>query len=662
MNKITVLGLNKERSSLLESLMGLGVVDIKQEEPSEEIRDKAHTPNVQNELTKIDSQLAELSRAIESLNRYVPVKKPMFSARRIVMEADYSGVMKHSEEVISQANRINQYEDEVSRMKGEENRLASLSNSLNPWLELEIPLDIINTRHTFCMTGSLSVTVDLNKTEEELGKACPEAILLRGRSDREHHYIAIIAHQAVEADVMSFLRNLGWNRITLREVEGTAKESKELFEKRLTDLNKAREEKLAAIKDLASERERLEVVSDGYRMERARIEARSRLVSTQRVFVLKGWLPADISEKVRDYLDKHFFCSVEIEEPEKDEAFPVLLKNGPIVEAISPIMNMYGVPSSSEIDPSAVMMPFYLFFFGLMLGDGGYGLIMALVTGIILKKFRLEDSTRRFIKLLFFCGLSTIFAGFLFGSWFGIAALSKYALWIVPTQTPELMMSWSILFGIIHMFVGLFMKALNLIRRGQIWDAICDVFFIYILFTGFVLTLLPYAPGINTSNLDGLVKIGNYLFIAGVGLVLLTHGRHSKNLFGKIFGGVGKLYDVVAFFGDCLSYSRILALGLASSIIGDIVNTLSMSFGGNVVIKVVAGGAIIIIGHTINFALNALGAYVHSCRLQFLEFFGKFLEGGGEPFKPFKANTQYIIVKTEISKFLNSGAKVRDIA
>ncbi len=662
MNKITVLGLNKERSSLLESLMGLGVVDIRQEEPSEEIRDKAHTPNVQNELTKMDSHLAELSRAIEILKRYVPVKKPMFSARRIVTEADYSGAMKHSEEVIGEANRINQYEDEVSRMKGEENRLNSLLHSLNPWLELEIPLNIINTRHTFCMTGSLGGTIDLGKVEEELGKACPEAVLLRGKSDREHHYIAIIAHQAGEAEVMSFLRNLGWNRINLRDVEGTAKESKELFEKRLEDLNKAREEKLAAIKDLASERERLEVVSDGYRMERARIEARSRLVSTQRVFVLKGWLPADISEKVKDYLDKHFFCTVEIEEPEKDEAFPVLLKNGPIVEAISPIMNMYGLPSSSEIDPSAVMMPFYLFFFGLMLGDGGYGLIMAIATGIILKKFRLEDSTRRFIKLLFFCGLSTIFAGFLFGSWFGIAALSKYALWIVPTQTPELMMSWAILFGIIHMYVGLFMKALNLIRRGQVWDAIFDVLTVYILFTGFVFILLPFAPGIDTSNLDGFVKVGTYLFIAGVVLLLLTQGRHSKNLFGKIFGGVGKLYDVVAFFGDCLSYSRILALGLASSIIGDIVNTLSMSFGSNVVIKVIAGGIILIIGHTINFALNALGAYVHSCRLQFLEFFGKFLEGGGEPFKPFKANTQYIIVKTEVSKFLNSGVKVRDIA
>ncbi len=662
MNKITVLGLNKERTALLDSLMGLGVVDIRQEEPNEEIREKAHSPNVQAELTKIDTQIADLNRALELLNRYVPVKKPLFSARKIVTEDDYFSVMRHSNEILGLAHRINHFEDELSRMKGEENRLSNLSQALIPWLELDIPLNILNTQHTFCMLGSLSSTLDLDKVEQELANTWSEAILLRGKTEKEHHYIAIIAHNSGEAEVMAFLRNYGWNRINLRDVEGTAKESKMLLESKLTDLQQSREEKIAAIKALASERERLEVVSDGFRMERARIEARSLLVSTKSVFVLKGWLPADVSEKVKDYLDKHFFCTVDIVAPEKDEAYPVMLKNGPIVEAISPIMEMYGLPSSSELDPSPVMLPFYLFFFGLMLGDGGYGLLLALGTGFALKKFRMEDGTRRFFKLLFLCGLSTIFAGFLFGSWFGIASLTKYALWIVPTQTPELMMSWAILFGIIHMYVGLFMKAVNYIRHGKIWDAICDVFFVYILFTGFVFILLPFAPGIDHSNLDGFVKIGTYLFIAGVALMLLTQGRHNKNLFGKIFGGVGKLYDIVGFFGDCLSYSRLLALGLASSIIADIINTLSMALGDNVIMKVFAGGAVLIIGHTINFAINALGAYVHSCRLQFLEFFGKFLEGGGEPFKPFKANTKYVIVKTEVSKFLNSGAKVRDIA
>lgn len=659
MNKIAVMGLTQERSALLESLMELGVVEIKQEEVSEYLQDKAHNPNVQTELLKIDSILADLSRSIDIIKRYMPEKKPMFYARRIVSEADYSSIMKHRDEALNYASQINRYEDEITSLKGDGNRLIATISSLNPWLELDIPLDITTTRHTFCTIGSLSSRTDLKEFEEALNKEYPEVILLKGTSDRDHHFTAIIAHQADEAEVTALLRNWGWNRITLRDIEGTAKDSKKRLERKIAALQAEREEKIEAIKVLASKREHLEVVSDGFRMEHARIEVKSRLISTRSVFLLKGWLPAGLSAKVKEFLDKHFFCSVEIDEPEKDEEFPVLLKNGPIVESISPIINMYGVPSSKEIDPSAVTMPFYIFFFGLMLGDGGYGIIIALVTGFILKKFRLEDSTRRFMKLLFFCGLSTIVAGFLFGSWFGIASLTKTALWIVPTEEPELMMSYTILIGIIHMYTGLFMKALNLIRRGQILDAIFDVFFVYIMLTGFVLSLLSYAPGLDTSNLGGLVKIGNYLFIVGVGLLLLTQGRKSKNIFGKIFGGLPKLYDVVAFFSDCLSYTRILALGLASSIIGDIVNTLSTSFGGNIIIRVIATGFIIIIGHSLNFALNALGAYVHSCRLQFLEFFGKFLEGGGEAFKPFKANTQYIIVQTNVSQFINSGIKSR---
>lgn len=656
MNKITLLGLVKERSSLLESLMSLGVVEINQEEPDEEIKGKAHNPQVQSELNKMDSSLSELTRAIEIINRYVPVKKPMFSTRRTVTEADYLAVMRHRDEILQNAYRINRSEDEVIKNKGEENRTKSLIESLKPWLELDIPVDIANTRNTFCMTGSLNGAIDLNNIEEALTEAFPEAILLRGKSTKEYHYVAIIAHNSVESEITTRLRDWNWNRIQLKDTRGTSRESLEHLEKRLSAINKEREDKISAIKELATERERLEVVSDGFRMERARIEAKSQMVTTKSVFVLKGWVPKELSSKVKEYLTKNYFCSVEIEEPAKDETFPVLIENGSFVESISPVLKMYGVPSSRELDPSPVMMPFFIFFFGLMLGDGGYGIIMALATGFILWKVKLEDHTRRFIKLIFFCGLATIVAGLLTGSWFGISAFAKTALWIVPTENPELMMSWAILFGIIHMYIGLFIKGLNLIRRGLIWDAIFDVLFIYILFTGFILSLITFAPGIDTSNLGGVVKVGNYLFIIGVILTVATQGRNSKSVFGKVFGGVGKLYDVIGFFSDCLSYTRLVALGLASSIIGDIVNTMSSSFGGNPVFGFIAGGLIVIIGHVINFGLNVLGAYVHSCRLQFLEFFGKFFEGGGEPFRPFKSDTKHIIVKTDVLKFLQSRA------
>lgn len=657
MNKITVLGLKEERSQLLKSLMDLGVVEITQEEPGEDIGEKAQNADVQDELNKIDTKLSILNRSLEILNSYVPVKKSFFSARRIVSEKDYNDAEKNRADVLEIAERINSCEDELTRLKGDEIRLTGLANSLEPWLDLDIPLDVTATRYAFCYTGSLAGNADVNFVKEALYSEFPEAEVLVARSDEDRHYIAVIGLKADEAGILNGLRNWSWNRITIRDTAGTAKETMARFVRQRESLEKEREVNLSLIKELAGKREALEIVLDSFHMERARIEAKARLVSTEFAFLMKGWLPEKLSDKIRDYLNDHFFCAIDIEAPAAGEEFPVLLKNGPIVESISPIIKMYGVPSSLELDPSFITFPFYIFFFGLMLGDGGYGLLISLFTGFILKKYRLEEGTRNFMKLLFFCGLATILAGFLFGSWFGIASLAKTAIWIVPTEQPELMMSYSILIGIIHMFTGLLMKALNLIRKGKILDAVFDVGFVYIMLTGFILSLLPFAPGLSIPSSSAIVQIGYKVFIVGVVLVLFTQGRNSKKITGKIFGGLPKLYDIVAFFSDCLSYTRILALGLASAIIGDIVNTLSAQLGNNIILKLTAVTLVLLFGHTLNFALNALGAYVHSCRLQFLEFYGKFLDGGGEAFKPLKANTKYVVVENALKTFLNSGTK-----
>ncbi|MGI6122866.1 MAG: V-type ATP synthase subunit I [Acetivibrionales bacterium] len=657
MNKITVLGLSEERSALLKSLLKLGVLEINQEEPQEDFGDKTYNINVLTELADIDENISQLERAIDILSRYAPVKKPFLSARRIISEADYNQKTKEIDKILSAATQIISAEDDLSKLKGEENNIRSQLDSIEPWLKLDIPLELTDTRYTFFQTGSLPGRIDVKALDENLKAEFPESGLLIVKSDEDIHYAIVFGMKVFETELMELLRGWGWNRITIREGQGTAQERKTRLKAELKNIEKKRENGKALIIELAKKREELEIISDALQAEKARVEAKSRLLSTKSTFLLKGWLPAEHSAKVEEYINKHFFCAVTIEEPAKDEEFPVLLKNGPIVEAINPIVEMYGLPSSLEIDPRAITLPFYIFMFGLMLGDGGYGILIALATGFALKKYRMEDSTRQFIKLLFLCGLSTILAGFLFGSWFGIASLAKTALWIVPTEKPELMMSYSILIGIIHMYAGMFMKALNYIRRGQILDAIFDVGFGYIMLTGFIMILLPFAPGLTIPSSSPIVQAGYYVFAIGVGLVLLTAGRSSKNIFGKIFGGLPRLYDIVGFFSDCLSYTRILALGLASAIIGDIVNTLATSFGDNFIIRITLTTAVLLFGHTLNFALNALGAYVHSCRLQFLEFFGKFLEGGGVAFNPFKAKTKYVVVDYESTQFLNSGSK-----
>ncbi|MGI6668970.1 MAG: V-type ATP synthase subunit I [Acetivibrionales bacterium] len=269
---------------------------------------------------------------------------------------------------------------------------------------------------------------------------------------------------------------------------------------------------------------------------------------------------------------------MDIREPAEDEEFPVLLENNGFAEAGEPVTTMYGLPNSREIDPNAVMAPFFVLFFGMMLSDGGYGLVMSLITGLALWKLKLDSGKRKFVKLLFFCGLSTVFWGIMFGGWFGISYFVKYAVWFDAGSNPELMLSWSLLFGVIHLYAGLGLKAANMIRRKQYLDALLDVGVWYVVFTGFAMFLLPMSRKWIRLKLLQLLKPVNMYWQSGAVLAILTQGRAKKNIFAKLFGGVASLYDIVGFFSDVLSYSRLMALGVATSIIASIINQMAFMF------------------------------------------------------------------------------------
>jgi V/A-type H+-transporting ATPase subunit I len=284
------------------------------------------------------------------------------------------------------------------------------------------------------------------------------------------------------------------------------------------------------------------------------------------------------------------------------------------------------------------MGPFYCFFFGMMVSDAAYGLVIALITGIILKKYKLEGTLAKMIKLFFFCGLSTLLWGSMFGGWFGDilpvvtgGRINIPPIWFNPLDDPMKLLIWSMIFGGIHLFTAMGIKAYMLIRDGKPFDAIFDVGSWYILLIGLPLLLLG----------GTLAQVGKYMAIIGAAMLILTQGRNDKNIIKRLLSGVLSLYDVTGYLSDVLSYSRLLALGLGTGVIASVINTLGTLFGFNV-LGIIVLVIVFIGGHTFNIAINALGAYVHSSRLQYVEFFGKFYEGGGKRFEPFKRNSKYI--------------------
>ncbi len=646
MNRITLLGMEDQRESLISSLMEFGAVEIS-DVSGEEYKEIAMHPRVQEELFHIDSKLSDIQAALEGLEKFCPAKKALFQSRRRISGQEFDNILKKQDEIWEVVESIKEYEQKLVDLKTEENRLENLHQSLLPWKGMGIPLEFTGTKKTGFLLGTIPSTILFDLIEQELQQKVPCTQINLVNSDRDLHYINLIYHREVEQECISYLKTRGLNRIVFPNIIGTVEENLAYIKKHTVQMNEQRDVIINKVKGMQDFRSSLEVLYDAVGMEKGRTEAMEKVLKTRKVFMIKGWVPENFANQAKELLESKYTVSVDIQKPEDDEEFPVLLENRGMAEAVEPVLTMYGLPNSREIDPNKVMAPFFILFFGLMLSDGGYGIIMSLLAGFVLWRFKLEDSTRKFMKLMLFCGLSTMFWGAMFGGWFGIEALVPYAIWFNMVEDPELMLSWSLLFGIIHMFVGIGVRAANLIRKKKYLDALFDAGFWYILFTGFAFYLLPFVPKVDQVKAAPLVEVGKYMLIIGAALLILTQGRDKKSIIGKFFGGISSLYDLISYLSDVLSYSRLLALGLATSIIASIVNQMSVMFDLPIVIKIVLAIMILLVGHMINFAINALGAYVHSCRLQYLEFFGKFFKGGGEAFNPLKANTKYIYVKTD---------------
>jgi V/A-type H+-transporting ATPase subunit I len=311
---------------------------------------------------------------------------------------------------------------------------------------------------------------------------------------------------------------------------------------------------------------------------------------------------------------------------------PILLQNNGFAANFEWVLGMYSYPKYGSFDPTFVMSIFYFIIFGIMFADVGYGLLLVLGCFGGIKLLKPREGMRRFLAMFGYCGISSIVWGLILGAYFGdlpkmfiskmlgLAPPEKVALWFDPIEDPMTFLVLSLAVGAVHLIGGMAVQFYLLCRAGKPLDALMDVGSWWVLFAG--IALLVIKP-----------DIGLWVLIAGLACIILTQGRHKKGILGKLFGGVGKLYDLVSYMSDLLSYSRILALGLASAVIAQVVNILGTLNGGTVV-GYMMFILVFIIGHGLNLVINVLGTFVHTSRLQYIEFFNKFYVDGGRPFKP----------------------------
>lgn len=655
MRKLTVIGLNSSRTPFIHELMHLGVVEIDSNEGA--INDEEWMPDIfrtsnSADVSRLEADISRVSTALEAIGKYDPAKKPLFPSRIKLDRGDFAKLMDSikTETELNVDKAVETYKDIADR-RTEINRLRGLIAGLKPWETLDIPLEMNETEHALVQLGAAPVKTDTVQMTADVQAAAPSVIVQEVSKDKQQKYYAFICLKEEKEQLLEALRPYNFSAVTLADQKGTATEAMHRYEKEIEKNEKNIAEDEEILKKLVVYREHIEFLYDSLMMRRDRARVVGDMVSTEMVFYFDGWMPAKAQPEVEALLKEYeFYYNIEEPDPD-DESVPVLLQNNSIVTPFEAVTGMYSLPGRHDIDPTAILAPFYFLFFGLMLSDAAYGLILTTLCAIILKKYKPEGTTHRMIKMFMFCGLSTFMWGALFGGWFGnfftVAAKTFFGkefvikpLWFDPLSEPMKLLVVSLILGAIHLFVGMGVQAYMDIKDGRPLDALFDIGLWYLLLIGIVLFAFGGKLG------AGAVGIGKIMAIIGAVGILLTGGRKKKGIFGKLTGGLGSLYGITSYLSDVLSYSRLLALGLATGVVAQVFNTLGSLAGGGI-----AGSVLLIVvfafGTVFNIAINALGAFVHSCRLQYVEFFGKFYTGGGRPFAPFERKTKYIKILKE---------------
>lgn len=670
MSRVSIYALKKDRKKILETVQNMGVLEVRTFKD-----DDAGFKNIDTSVSqaRFAKARADAVAALEILERYKPEEKPLLGflqgMKKMSLD-EYDNLTEKREEILKTAGQIVRLEKETEDLKAQIVKLTGNIESVTPWKLLEVPLNFTGTKQTAAFLGTFSQ----GYTQEVLESLFSENCSKKGFDDlAKGVHFDIISSTDTQTCVMAVcgksdaerteevLRYMGFTAPSLT-FDQIPSEKIKSFEEEIENSKLKIKENSDMICQYADIRDNLKFIVDHLEMRIDKYRVIEQLGQSNSVFVLTGYVPKRDVQKIDEKLTARFAVAIEYEDAVGDD-IPVLLENNGFAAPLEGVLETFSLPGKGELDPTAAMAVFYYFLFGLMLSDAAYGILMVLICGIALWKFpNMKTGMKKSLKMYLYCGISTTFWGVMFGGYFGDAIQVIAAtffnkeivirpLWFSPLNDPMRMLMFSLLVGIIHLFAGLGMKFYSLIKAKHYKDAVYDVIFWYLLVGGAIVYLLSMPMFINMANLTFTLPktVGNIaiaaMIIGAVGIAL-TGGRSSKNPFKRLAKGLYELYNVTGYLSDILSYSRLLALGLATGVIANVFNKMGSMLGGGV-LGAIGFTLIFVIGHTLNMGINLLGAYVHTNRLQFVEFFGKFYEGGGEKYSPFRADTGYFEIEKE---------------
>ncbi|MEH2941064.1 V-type ATP synthase subunit I [Lawsonibacter sp. JLR.KK007] len=636
MKHLRMVAMASDREDLLRKLQHMGCVEIVQPEadPEAPLWASLARPDTGGLAAAHEEQL-QAERALEVLKRYAPAKSGFLAPRPSVPEKDLLNP-EQTRQGMSLAQEVHGLDRRLSAIRAEQTKLEAQKEALRPWLNLDLPLETGSTPQVVFQLGTLPASLPMNQAEGEVQAAGELAELTEVSASRESHYCTLVCHASQGDAVLETLKNLGWSRANLRDWTGTAAENLKRLEQETRALKEEAssiEEKLSGMGDRNAP---LQKMADLACINVSREEARSRLMDTGETFLLEGWVPSERWPALERELSA-YPCAVEAADPAPEEypQVPVKLKNNWFTKPLNMVTDMYSLPAYGSLDPNPLMAPFFILFYGMMMADMGYGLIMMLASVVVIKKAKPDGATMRYMMpLLGLCGVSTFLWGAATGGFFGdlipqlVQLMNPGSTFALPKLFDPLdkavnVLVGALVLGVVQIFTGMAVSMYKQIKAGETMAALCGEGAWFLVF------ILAGAAAVSGQIIPCVAAI--------LVVLALTQGYGKKGIVGKLMGIAGSLYNnVTGYFSDILSYSRLMALMLAGAVTAQVFNTLGAMTG-----NVIAFFIIAMVGNALNFALNILGCFVHDMRLQCLEYFGRFYEDGGKPFRPLDLDTKY---------------------
>lgn len=650
MDKIQILGMKKDLNKVLGLLQKKGVMEVRDITESD---DTTTLEAIEKENHDADFVIANTDFAIKLLTPYAK-KRPIWAGKISLTPESALGTIKSFDykKTIKEAQKI---EERHVAAQNKLNSLAAEEDLLKDWKALKFDLNTErNTESVRILTGEIP-TAGLDAFKKELHDLSPLTNLQKISEGQTNSYIVVVLGKNQLGEGKQLLANHKFQEIELPSYDMSVKERIETITTERTETQTQLEACEKEYTNLAKSMDNLQIVHDVFVWQQEDHQVREKLKGTTYSFIVTGWVAKQDLESLQSELteiSKH--SMIHTIDADEGEEFPIQLRNRKASWPFESVTKLYGFPLANEVDPTPLLATFFIVFFGLCLTDAGYGLLLFLIMGGMLKFFNLPKESTGLIKLLMWGGIVTMIAGYFFGGYFGLTVEQAPAFMVdgdmfkgqiinaAAGSGPLTFLILALVLGIFQILIGKIIDGVWKIKQKQYLSALIDSF----LWVYFLLAIIGFSlasAGVLIPN--EYAGIAKWLVIGGAITMVCTQGYKQKGIAGKIGIGILSLYGLVGYLSDILSYSRIMALGLATGIIAFAMNIIAqLAYDLIPVVGIVVAIIVLILGHLMNLVLSALGAFIHSARLQFVEFFSKFMEGGGTEFKPFKRSCKYIVI------------------